>query len=146
MDEEVKEYSQFVNLSAKDLSKEKEEMMKYLMEEEARKQQMIYVMYKYPCCEDYTTFALDRYPMSESILTHCSKCDKYVPAELVKPVEFYLPWTKEIHLIEDFEDMEFTGSDKYNQVPFIKHYLMESKINKLESICDSEICKETENG
>jgi len=58
----------------------------------AKEQSMVYVFYKPSCgCEYRMTVLLDRWPMSEKIISHCKECKEGTLLEISDPIEFFIP-------------------------------------------------------
>lgn len=79
------------------------------------------VIYHPSCgCELDQFVLLDRYPMSEKIISTCPGCNQPGHMELSDPLAFYLPVTEEIYFLEDLKNMVITDTP---QKSFIEAYV-----------------------
>ncbi|HEY3527457.1 MAG TPA: hypothetical protein VGK47_14775 [Nitrososphaeraceae archaeon] len=80
------------------------------------------VIYHPNCgCEVDQFVLLDRYPMSEKIISRCPACDKGILMEISDPIIFHLPLTKQDYTLEDIKNGYVTDSPQKHWIEMYKN-------------------------
>jgi hypothetical protein len=95
-----------IEINADKFSEKEKEQVKYMLEKDAERLASIYVTYEPSCgCEYVQDALLDRFPMSEKILSVCEICKKGILLKISDPIQFYLPLTEQSFSLEDLKTM-----------------------------------------
>ena len=101
----------------------REKLLKYYTEKFAREQAQLSVIYECACGVEHFV-VLDRYPMSQKIMTGCCPCKENNIVSLSRPIRFHLPLTDKDYSLDDLRQMYITDSEQ--------KWLIEAYINQKE--------------
>jgi|SRR5208282_3078473 len=137
-DKFMEDYEKFVMLTKwpEGTTEKQKQWIFQSLQEKAKEKTSIYVLYRPSCgCDYFESVLLDRFPMSPKIFCKCEDCGKVSLHEIVEPIEFYIPLTKQIFLLEDLRDMPIMDGP---QKPYLEAYKMEAIMQFLEKKCEEE--------
>jgi hypothetical protein len=102
------------------MSEHDQEGWKHYFRQQFKQRSRLCVIYNPNCgCVVDQLVVLDRFPMSEKIISKCPVCDKGCLMEISDPIIFHCPIRKEDYSLDDLKKMNVTDSD---QKPYIEAY------------------------
>jgi hypothetical protein len=114
-------YDKLVFLKHLNLSEDEKQGWIDYFRHRAKEMERLCVIYNPDCgCEVDQFVVLDRYPMSQKIISKCPICEKLCLMEISNSIIFHDPISKSDYTIEDLRQMHITDTE---QAPFIKAYI-----------------------
>jgi hypothetical protein len=92
---------------SKEISEESKATWLAYFRREHKLKSLLSMVYFPSCgCECKVDYVIDRYPMSEIIISKCPVCDKFCKMEISNPPIFYLPILDKEYTLEEIKVME----------------------------------------